>query len=490
MDSKEEHQLENIKRVPSHDAVSVGDYSLDPEDARYKEIERKLVRKFDLRLIPCFWTMYFFTSIDRSNVGTAIIMNKAKGHDLQTVAHLTGTQVSLGVALFYVGLVLFELPSNLIITKVRAAGWLARIMISWGIVTTLMVVIRNEASYYVLRFFLGVMEAGLWPGMAMIVSKFYKKSETGIRMGLYFFSAAVALIVSGFFSAAFQLIDGRGNLYGWQWLFLVFGLLTVIIGVFFNFWLPSTPFEKKQWLTEEEKEVARHRIQVDRPDIEERPRITVRAVVNELLDYKVYLFTIIYMCTVLISTSIQYYSQTMIIQMGYTSINVSLMNIPVGVMIAVGCLFFTKVSDHYKTRSLPYIVSILLTAVGFAILSFTHSNAARYVGLLITAFGMGPGVPLSMSWATNSKDKELPLAISLALISALAQLGTIFSTFFLYAGWPSDAPKYIGSNSVNIGLAGLGAFVALILRLDLQRLNKQIDRHGATKGGRTSKYLL
>lgn len=286
MDSKEEHQLENVKRVPSHDALSVGDYTLDPEDARYKEIERKLLRKFDFRLIPVFWTMYFFTSIDRSNVGTAIIMNKAKGHDLQTVAHLTGPQVSLGVALFYVGLVLFELPSNLIITKVRAAGWLARIMITWGIVTTLMVLIRNTASYYVLRFFLGVMEAGLWPGMAMIVSKFYKKSETGIRMGLYFFSAAVAGIVGGFFSAAFQLIDGRGNLYGWQWLFLVFGLLTVVCGIFFNFWLPSTPFEKKNWLTEEEKEVARHRIEIDRQDLEERPPITVHAVVQELMDYK------------------------------------------------------------------------------------------------------------------------------------------------------------------------------------------------------------
>jgi predicted MFS family arabinose efflux permease len=196
------------------------------------------------------------------------------------------------------------------------------------------------------------------------------------------------------------------------------------------------------------------------------------------------------MCTVLISTSIQYYTQTIILQMGYTSINASLMNIPCGVMIALGCLIFTKVSDHFKTRSLPYIASILISAAGFAILAFTHNNAARYAGLLVTAFGIGPGVPLSMSWATNSKDKELPLAISLALISALAQLGTIFSTFFLYAGWPTDAPKYIGSNSVNIGLACLGAFVALVLRLDLQRLNRQIDAHGMTKGGRVTKYLL
>ena len=176
--------------------------------------------------------------------------------------------------------------------------------------------------------------------------------------------------------------------------------------------------------------------------------------------------------------------------MGYTSINATLMSIPCGVMVALGCLIFTKVSDHFKTCSLPYIASILIAAAGFAILAFTQSNAARYAGLMILAFGIGPGVPLAMSWATNAKDKELPLAISLALISALAQLGTVFSTFFLYVGWPTDAPKYVGSNSVNIGLACLGAFVALVLRLDLQRLNRQIDAYGTTKGGRITKYLL
>lgn len=176
--------------------------------------------------------------------------------------------------------------------------------------------------------------------------------------------------------------------------------------------------------------------------------------------------------------------------MGYTSINATLMSIPTGVMVALGCLVFTKISHRFKCSSIPFIASIIIAAAGFSVLAFTQSNASRYAGLMILGFGIGPGVPLASSWATNAKDKELPLAISFALISSLAQLGTIFSTFFLYVGWPADAPRYIGSNSVNIGLACLGAIVALIVRLDLQRLNRQIDAHGMTKDGRTTKYLL
>ncbi|KAH8556090.1 major facilitator superfamily domain-containing protein [Umbelopsis sp. PMI_123] len=491
MDTKEEYQLEDVTTSPDNVTVSVGGSKIDPQDERYKAIERRLVRKYDYRLMPCFWLMFFFTNIARANIGSAIIMNKSVGHDLQTIAKMTGSQVSLGVALFYVGLVVFELPSNLIITKVSASKWLARIMVTWGIISAIMVVIKNVAAYYVLRFLLGVMEAGLWPGMAVLMSKFYKKEETATRVGFYFFAGALASVFTGFFAAAFQLIDGRGHLYGYQWLFLVFGLVTIIVGVFVYFVLPSTPFEKKNWLTEEEKEVARHRLisSID-TDSNAQTKITFAAVLKEMLDYKVYLFTICYMTTVLMNASMQYYSQTIIVQMGYTSINASLMSIPVGVLVCISAVIVTNISDRVKSRSYPYITFALISACGFAIVAFAGPNGGRYAGLCIIGFGIGPGAPLSTSWALNSKDGEISIAVTTGIVSGLAQLGLVFSTFFLYTGWSADAPRYVGSNSVNIGIACLGAITAIVLRLDLQRLNRQIERHGKTSSGHTRKYLL
>ncbi|KAH8556087.1 major facilitator superfamily domain-containing protein [Umbelopsis sp. PMI_123] len=281
---------------------------------------------------------------------------------------------------------------------------------------------RRLASYYVLRFLLGVMEAGLWPGMAFVMSKFYKKYETAVRVGFYFFSAPVASVVTGFFAAGFQLIDGRGHLYGFQWLFLIFGLLAIIVGV--------------------EMDVARHRLATDNgTDGDANPKITVGAVLREILDYKVYLFTICYMCTVLMNTSMQYYSQTIVLQMGYTSINASLMIIPVGDLVCISALLATKMSDSFKTRSYPYVLFAVIAAVGFAVLSFTGTNAARYAGLCLVGLGIGPGAPLSTSWALNSKYGEVSVAITTAIVSGLAQLGIVFSTFFLYTGWPSHAPR-------------------------------------------------
>jgi hypothetical protein len=196
------------------------------------------------------------------------------------------------------------------------------------------------------------------------------------------------------------------------------------------------------------------------------------------------------MTTVLMNASMQYYSQTIIVQMGYTSINASLMSIPVGVLVCISAVIVTNISDRVKSRSYPYITFALISACGFAIVAFAGPNGGRYAGLCIIGFGIGPGAPLSTSWALNSKDGEISIAVTTGIVSGLAQLGLVFSTFFLYTGWSADAPRYVGSNSVNIGIACLGAITAIVLRLDLQRLNRQIERHGKTSSGHTRKYLL
>lgn len=511
----QEHRLEDVKAYSDEHS---SENQLDEDDARYQEVELSLQRKFDWRITPCFMVMYFLTNIDRANVGSAIIMNKALGHDLQSVTHMTGSQISLGVALFYVGFVIFELPSNLMLTKVPASKWLSTIMIVWGIITACMATVQSQSTYYVLRFLLGAIEAGLWPGMAFVMSRFYKRSETGARMGLYFLSGGLASMFSAFFSYAFQLIDSQHDLFGFQWLFLVFGVITVASGIITFVILPSTPYEKMGWLTEEEMQVQRHRMMRDANENRSgEQKITVRAFLKELIDYKcnvtfnllfatmlqcnsntkiflrattVYLFTVVYLCTIMVTTSMQYYAQLIVLQMGYTSLKAALMSIPASGTVCISCLIVTRLSDYFKSRSIPFMTFSMICGAGFAILAFAPNSTVGYAGLLITCLGLGPGVPLIMSWIVNSKDGELSIAITTAIVSAIAQLGTVFSTFFLYAGWVADAPRYTGSNSVNIGLAVLACITALILRLELMRLNRIIDRNGQTSGGRTRKFLL
>lgn len=202
---------------------------------------RKVYRKLDLRIIPPFWILYFLCSAVRSLPGLTITMNTSNGHDLGTHLNLTSHQISTGLALFYVAYVVFEVPSNLAMSKLSPSVWLARITISVGIIGIGMVGMRNAAGYYVLRFLLGAVEAGLWPGMTLFLTLFYPPHRMGKRIGWYFTASQVSAAVVGLVSAGFQQMDGAEGLVGFQWMFLIWGLVTLVVGFMLIWWLPDRP---------------------------------------------------------------------------------------------------------------------------------------------------------------------------------------------------------------------------------------------------------
>jgi MFS family permease len=330
--------------------------------------------------------------------------------------------------------------------------------------------------------------------MAYYLTKWYRKSEISSRIGLYYFASPFSGIVVGFISAAVQLIDGAGGLYGWKWLFVIFGVFTFLVGVFVLFWLPSSPAESKKWLTADQKKLATERLLLETQNAD---HWRISDLLRQLTDYKVYLFGILYLCPVMVSTSLQYYLPTILAQLlarayGPSHVNgitVSLLAIPPNFMVIVSAILITYLSDRYKQRAYGIIVFQLFTIIGLIILTFGKALGAQYVGALITGFGIGPLVPLSIGWTTNSKDGSVNVAAATAIVSSIAQIGSIVSTYALYEGWPSDKPQYIGSNMINVGLSGLGIVAAVILKLDFIRLNKQIDEHGETTDGRRIKYL-
>ena len=202
---------------------------------------RKVYRKLDLRIIPAFWVLYFLCSAVRSTVGLAQTMNTAQGHDLDTVLRLSPHQVSTGLALYYASYVVLEVPSNLAMSKLSPSAWLARIVISVGIIGTAMVGMRSAASFYVLRLLLGAVEAGMWPGMSFFLTLFYPPQRMAKRVGWYFTASQVSAAVVGLVSAGFQKMDGDGGLVGFQWMFLLWGLVTLIVGFSLLWWLPDRP---------------------------------------------------------------------------------------------------------------------------------------------------------------------------------------------------------------------------------------------------------
>lgn len=177
----------------------------------------------------------------RSNIGLAQTMNKKEGHDLMTVLDLTKKDTSLALALFYVAYVVFDFPSNLVMSKINPRIWMARIVFATGVVGACFAAVDNAWSIKFLRFVLGVVVAGMWPGMAYYLTLFYPPSRTGKRIGMYFTAAQVSAAVVGLVSAGFQKMDGLGGLVGFRWMFLIYGLSAIVLSFILVWWLPDRP---------------------------------------------------------------------------------------------------------------------------------------------------------------------------------------------------------------------------------------------------------
>ncbi|KAI9492957.1 major facilitator superfamily domain-containing protein [Zychaea mexicana] len=423
-------------------------------------------------------------------------MNKQEGHDLATTAGLTARENNIGLGLFYVAYIVFEVPSNLIMARVNPAFWLARIMVTWSIVTGCMAAISTAWHFYLLRFLLGVFEAGFWP--AYYTTLWYRPNEISSRIGVTYLAGPTSGAFGGLISAGIQLIDTKGNLYGWQWLFLISGIISVIFGVATFFYLPSKPETSKRFLTDEQLILIRQRLALTEEELQEQQQQQdhqkksifsngdLLQVKTQLLDYKVWLFCVLYFTPVMAATSLGYFLPRIVQELGtYNSIQVSLMSIPPYVFGGIMVYVVTRLSDRLEDRGWFIIGCSSASFVGFVILSFAKPIAARYFGLMVVAGGTYPTVPLSMAWTANLREDAVGVASATGVVSSMGNFGALVCTFALYSGWTSDAPRYVGSNMINGGAMLLAAVCALILKLRLGILNKNMEQNG-----RSRKYLL
>lgn len=173
-------------------------------------------------------------------------MNSDKGHDLGTVIGLTPKDISTALALFYVSYVIFDFPSNLIMSKLSPRVWMARIVFATGVVGSCFAAVQSPWSLKFLRFLLGLVIAGMWPGMAFYLTLFYPPSRTAKRIGMYFTASQVSAAVVGLVSAGFQLMDGDGGLVGFRWMFLLYGLVAIVLSFVLLWWLPDRPLAPGQ----------------------------------------------------------------------------------------------------------------------------------------------------------------------------------------------------------------------------------------------------
>ncbi|KAL2862646.1 putative MFS transporter [Aspergillus lucknowensis] len=490
---------ENVQEEPRDSDGPERNLTLNQDDleagseADIAEIER-VYRKIDFRIIPAFWVLYFLCSAIRSNVGLAQTMNIESGHDLGSVLNLTPHQISTGLALFYVCYVVFDLPSNLIMTKLSPHVWMSRIVIGVGIIGSCMAAMKAAWSLYLLRLLLGIVIAGMWPGMAYYLTLFYPPSRTGKRIGQYYTAAQISAAVVGLVSAGFQKMDGDQGLVGFQWMFLVYGVITVAVGIALLFWLPDRPTPPGQqdattqrskylsWVPRSPPVLTGRDAEIHYRDLTrvyKRPRWSLRNLLQVMLDWRIWPLLIMYFGVVGVGIGVQNYATVIIksINPSLSGIELSLLSAPIWIMDLIAILLVTPISDRFhRSRALFFSLAASLQITGLLITTYAGSESnswPRYGGLLIIGFGLGPTVPITMTWTTEifqPRHGEVGVAAASAVVSGWGNLGSILTTYALYEGWSADAnaagrEKYKKSNLVMVGILGGSILSALSMHV-------------------------
>ncbi|KAK3684739.1 major facilitator superfamily domain-containing protein [Podospora appendiculata] len=468
-----------------------------PAEQEYS-IERveKVYRKLDLRIIPAFWVLYFLCSAIRSNIGIAQTMNKEVHHDLVSVLGLTAKDTSTALALFYVSYVLFDLPSNLIMSRLSPRVWMARIVFAVGVIGACFTAVQSAWSVKFLRFLLGVVIAGMWPGMSYYLTLFYPPSRTGKRIGMYFTASQVSAAVVGLVSAGFQEMDGVGGLVGFRWMFLIYGILGIILGVVLLWWLPDRPLAPGEtrakspwmkWLPASPEALTGEDALVHYQDLKRvyhaRPW-NFTDLWYVLIDWRLWPLVLMYFGVVGVGIGTQLYGTVIIssINPTYTGVQVSLLFAPIWMMDFCAILLVTPISDRFHHhRALFFSAAVCIQIAGLLTVTFALTNSwARYGGLLLIGFGLGPTVPICMTWTNEifqRRHREVGVAAASALVSGLGNLGSITTTYALYTGWPEDAAKgpyqFRKSNFTMIGILCLSIASSIVMTILLKIFGNQ-----------------
>jgi ACS family tartrate transporter-like MFS transporter len=369
-------------------------------------------RKITMRLIPFMVLLYIMSYLDRINVSFAgLEMNRDLG--------FSETVFGFGAGIFFIGYCLFGVPSNLMVQRLGARTWISMIMIVWGFVSTVMAFVRGETDFYVLRFLLGVAEAGFFPGMILYLTYWFPQKERAFAVGRFMAAIPVAGILGGLISSQVLKMSGFMGLAGWKWLFILTGLPSVFLGMIAYFYLTDLPAQAR-WLSTEEKELLAQRLQEDKAKQSvDVPNTTSQALRNPL----VWRLALTYFCLTLGMYGFQLWLPQIVkaIDRSDDSTTALLTVIP-AVFQALGMILMAWHSDRKAERRWHFAASISLAAIGLLLAGSIQNPMLALAALSLTAFGIwgtvGPfwAIPTSMFSAEAA-------AAGIALINSVGNLG-------------------------------------------------------------------
>jgi len=336
-----------------------------------------LLAKISWRLLPFLLLMYIMAFLDRANVGFA-------KQAFQTSTGISDAAFAFGAGVFFLGYALLEVPSNLIMHKVGARRWMCRIMVTWGLVSAAMVFAHNDTSFYVLRFLLGVAEAGFFPGVILYLTLWFPAAARGKALGVFYFGAPLAFIFGSPLSGLLLELHGNAGLQGWQWLFAIEGLLATLVGVWAWFYLDDRPVDAK-WLSHDESRLLQGIL--DRED-HDKPGHG-KALIAVLMQPSVLYLCLIYLLIQASVYGVVFYLPSQVAGLMGRNIGlaVGLVSALPWVCAMLAAWFIPAWSDRTGNRRTIASLTLLMAAAGIAVSVSVASPVLAIVALCFAAAG-------------------------------------------------------------------------------------------------------
>ncbi|OLY80926.1 putative tartrate transporter [Smittium mucronatum] len=432
---------------------------------REKSVLKRAIRKVDLRVMPMILVLYFCAILDRSNIGSALV------NGLQTGLHLTNSEEANVTSLFYVFYIVLEVPANMLLKRIRPHIWFASIGILWSITVICLAVVKSGAPFVVLRCLLGIFECGLIPGLIGYLSYWYTRSEIGFRTILLFFAVPISGIVGAPLAAGFASVHIKGFL-GFQNIFLLEGIITLIVTSASFFLINDFPEEVK-YLTTEERNLVVERLR-DEQGMASKAHATLKETIACLIDWKMWAFALVNYGINNVFVVIGIFAPTLIKGYGYSQIQSTYLAAIPSAFGLVGIIF----SLFLVHRKVPFVVIITINSciaiTGFCVAVFAEGKILRLIFLGIAGFGGLANIPLPPSWMAVNQGGIYKSLISSSVIVSFANICGVVSPHLFIS---SMSPKYIQGSLYTV-LANAGSvLLAIALSFYFKIVNKNRDNN-------------
>ncbi|KAI0258850.1 MFS general substrate transporter [Gloeopeniophorella convolvens] len=449
------------KKSPSLDGQSVASIGHDAQDvlARFDpEDVKRAWRKVDMHIMPISVLLYLASYIDRANIGNAKVLG------LSEALELTPNQYNLALSIFFVGYVVFETPSNIVLKRVGPRWYIPIMTIIWGIVCSLFSLVHDSAGLTTIRFFLGAAEAGFLPGIVYWIGAWYPRSMQGRRFAVLYSSVSLTGAFGGLLATAIHALDGTHGIPGWKWIFIVEGIITAGLGLLGLVFMTSYP-ARASFLSATEREIILLANEADRA-LKAHEAFSGAQIRSAFTDPRTYLWGLVYLSTYIPVYSVILSLPSVVTGLGYAGTTATLMACPPYGLGFIAVLAAGWAVDRWGRRFELYAAGCLVTMAALVVLMAAENLVVRYVMFffIITHSRAPPGrfVPIAIIWAwmTANIAGANKRAAATGIVFALGNVGGAVAGQIYRAEW---APRYVRGHAVNLAcyVVALGAGAAL-----------------------------